>query len=90
MLPIKAWRIFYADGSTFDSTQGTWAEAAPFGVEAVVYYHDPPCKTLEHGTRDGVYHYRGDGWPDDVKMGLWMDADGYYRIVDLAARSVEP
>ena len=49
MLPIRAWRVFYADGSTFDSTQGSWAQAPPFGVQVVVWYHDPPYKTVDLG-----------------------------------------
>ena len=39
MLLIKAWRIYYADESFFDFTMGSWAEASPFGVQAVVWYH---------------------------------------------------
>jgi hypothetical protein len=92
MLPVKSWRIFYADGSTFDSTQGTWAEAPPFGLTAVVWYHDPPpYKTVETGGVEGVVHYQSDEFAGtDVKLGLWIDDVGYYRIMDLARRSVEP
>jgi hypothetical protein len=89
VLPVKAWRIYYADGSTFTSDDGTWAEAPPFGVQAVVYYHEPPYKDID-GPDHGVFHYRGEGFPDDVKLGLWMDSEGYYRIADLAHRSVMP
>ena len=88
MLPIKAWRVYYADGSTFDSTQGTWAEAPPFGVQCIVWYHEPPRKTLDGGLDDGdVYVMEGEA---DVKMGLWMGTEGYYRIHDLARRSTMP
>lgn len=89
MLPIKGWRIYYADCSTFDSTQGSWAEAPPFGVQAIVYYHVPPYKTLD-GPADGVYTYQGDEEYPGVKLGLWMDAEGYYRIANLAQQSVSP
>lgn len=85
MLPIRAWRIFYADGSTFDSTQGTWAQAPPFGVQVVVWYHDPPYKTLDQA-RD-IYTLEGEA---GVKMGLFMDEEGFYRIQDLAMRSTIP
>jgi hypothetical protein len=88
MLKIKSWRIYYADGSTFDSSMGTWADAPRFGVECVVYYHEPPYKTLDIRA-DGVYEYMGkeeDGY-GDIKVGLWMDSEGYYRIIDSAGRS---
>lgn len=88
MLPIKSWRIYYADESTFSSEDGSWAEAPPFGVQCVVYYHEPPHKTLDVNP-EGVYTYQAEGYPD-VKLGLWMDAEGYYRIMDLAHGSVMP
>lgn len=85
MLPIRAWRVFYADGSTFDSTQGTWAQAPPFGVQAVVYYEDPPNKGLAVG--QDVYTLEGE---DGRKIGLFMDDEGFYRIQDAAAASTMP
>jgi hypothetical protein len=92
MLPIKSWRIFYADGSTFDSTMGTWAEAPPFGVQCVVYYHDPrPYKTLHtEGNDASLYYFWGEGDSENFKMGLWMDEEGLHRILDLARKSSEP
>ena len=91
MLPIRAWRIYYADGSTFDSGQGEWADAPPFGVQCVVYYHAPPYKTMDRqGVDDAVYVYQGEGDNAHVKMGLWMDDGGFYRILDLAERSSWP
>lgn len=91
MLPVRSWRIYYADGSTFTSEDGTWAEAPPFGVQCVVYYHEPPLKTVDGGGSEGIYHYQADEFAGvDVKMGLFVDGDTYYRIMDLARRSVEP
>lgn len=92
MLPIKSWRIYYADGSTYDSTMGTWASAPPFGVQCVVYYHDPaPYKTLhKEGTDESIYWYWGEGDSENFKMGLWMDEEGLHRILDLAHKSSEP
>lgn len=92
MLPIKAWRIYYADGSTFDSTQGSWAEAPPFGVQCVVWYHEPaPFKTIERcASDDSIFIYRGEGEDEGLKMGMWMDSEGLYRIHDLAKKSTSP
>lgn len=109
MLPIKAWRIYYADGSSFSSEDGTWAEAPPFGVQCVVWYHVDPrdCKVLRtlyggepgndvylHHERsqhtDDVYVYHGEGSYEGLKMGMWMDDKGLYRIHDLARASTMP
>lgn len=94
MLGVKSWRIHYADGSTFTSSDGTWAEAPPFGVQCVVYYHTDDRITLDGGSRNGhVYMWRGeDTHPDyqGLKMGLWMDRDGYYRVCDLETLTIRP
>jgi len=91
MLPIKAWRIYYADGSTFTSEDGAWAEAPPFAAQAVVYYHEPPYKTIDNGGTEGILYYQSDEFADtDVKLGVWVDGDTHYRIMDLARQSVSP
>jgi hypothetical protein len=91
MLPIKSWRIYYADGSTFDSTQGTFAEAPPFGVQCVVYYHDPPYKTLSGPDGDGVFWFHGEeGNLAGLKMGMWQDSEGLHRIMKMATESTPP
>ncbi len=94
MLPIKSWAIYYADGSTFTSEDGTWAEAPPFGVQAVIYYHVPPYKTIDGGYNSGdIYTFQGeDAHPEyeGIKMGLWVDRDTHYRIQDLAFQSTSP
>lgn len=91
MLPIKSWRIYYADGSTFSSEEGTWAEAPAFGVQCVVYYHAPPYKTFQiEGNDRSIYEYIGEGVNEGIKMGLWMDDEGFYRIVDMANKDEAP
>ncbi len=42
MLPVDRWIVYYGDGSTFSSADGSWAEAPPFGVFAIVYYRVGP------------------------------------------------
>ena len=82
MLPIKAWRIYYADGSTFSNKDGSWAEAPPFGVQCIVWYHDPaPFKTIHAERNDeAIYVWQGDDHEKhpEVKMGMWMDAGCFY------------
>lgn len=90
MLPVERWVIFYADGSQFCSEQGSWAEAPPFGVHAVVYYHAPEGVTLAQD--QDVYGYLGVplGCDVPVKMGLYTDGVSYWRVHDLVERAVRP
>ena len=99
MLPVKSWRVLYADGSTFSSEDGTWAEAPPFGVQCVVYYHVPDPVKLQRITKDGgsdngdVYVWLGEETGPEyegIKMGLWTDGESYYRVADLASRRTVP
>lgn len=90
MLEVRSWRITYADGSTFDSTQGTWADAPAFGLTCVIYYHVPPYQTLDNGGDDGLFYFRGEGDYAGLKMGLWMDETGYYRLIDAAGKASPP
>lgn len=91
MLPIESWRIFYADGSEFSSEDGTWAQAPPFGLTCVVYYHAPPYKTIDKGGVEGLCYFQSEEFAGtDVKLGLWIDGETHYRVMDLAARSVAP
>jgi len=68
---------------------GTMAQAPPFGVECRVWYNVPPYKTLE-AREDGIYVYHGEGEKEGIQMGLWMDDEGFYRIMNLAQKSVSP
>lgn len=91
MLPIKAWAIYYADGSSFSSDDGPWAEAPPFGVVCVVYYHvekDQLLRTFDQG--EHIYTYRGEAAGDHYKMGLWQDDEGFYRVMNIARGEVIP
>jgi len=93
MLPVKAWTIHYADGSTFTSEQGSWAEAPPFGVHAVVYYHpDGQVTRQEVGDDVSVYEHVGlpEGSDAHAKMGLWTDGESYWRVHDAVTRAVTP
>jgi len=92
MLPVERWTVFYADGSTFTSEQGTWAECPPFGVQAVVYYRTDGRAMQEVGNDLGVVEYLGhaEGCEGIVKMPLWTDGESYWRVHDLASRCFTP
>lgn len=87
MLPIKSWRIYYADGSSFSSTMGDWAEAPPFGVQCVVYYHTDGKTIHTEANDESRYLYLGEDELEGHKLGLWMDSEGYYRVIDLVQGS---
>ena len=92
MLPIKAWRIYYADFSTFSSDDGFLAEAPPFGLCCKVYYSTDGTtlyRNLDSGGNEGIFYVDGEGDLEGVKMGMWMDGEGCYRIHEMA-RNDEP
>ena len=84
MLPIIGADIFYPDGSCYRiPDDGTWAEAPPFGVQCIVYYHDKDLKTISSG-QDYYYFLGEDEDGNEIKVGLYMDEDKYYRIIEKA------
>lgn len=66
------WRIYYADGSTFDSNQGEHEDAPPFGVICIVYPNDLVGRIIMHGW-DWYY------WVTEV--GQWWGSD-IYGVLD--------
>lgn len=106
MLPVDRWAITYGDGSTFTSEQGSWAEAPPFGVFAVVYYDTAGVRHVQMEQYDHS-EYR---WPESlpapegavevhgveaaggpVKFGLWVANGEYFTLFDTVyGREVTP
>ena len=104
MLPVERWEIVYGDGSRFTSDDGTWADAPPFGVFAVVYYHVGGRRTVQKEQHDdSVYRYLPDvdgaveleaepvgGRGATVKFGLWVANDQYLKLFDAVHGEVRP
>ena len=83
MLPIIGADIYYPDGSVYRiPDDGTWAEAPPFGVQCITYYHCDDYKTLTFG--QDVYYWEGDCEGLHLKVGFYMDPRGLARIVERA------
>ena len=96
MPPVNRWVIFYADGSTFTSDDGTWAEAPVFGVYCVVYYDVNGYQLRQREGEDvSLYRWLGPqptavvelegtpvGMDTTVKMGLWTDNESWWRLHD--------
>lgn len=47
MIPVRSWRIDYADGTSWSSDQGPPERTDD--VLAVVWWHDPPYRSLAYG-----------------------------------------
>lgn len=65
------WRIYYGDGTTFSSENGS-AEAAPCGgVITVAWYDEDNRRHLAHGT--DYYVFAGEGrWYGCDAAGFWQ------------------
>lgn len=102
MIPVDRWSITYADGSTFTSDDGTWSEAPPFAVFAVVYYHVDGRRTVQMEQHDrSIYRYLPDvdgavemhgqcAGGSDVKFGLWVSNGDYVKLFDRVHGEVTP
>lgn len=106
MIPVDRWEIFYGDGSTFTSDDGSWAEAPNFGIICVVYYQPNGHKLVHQEAHDvSVYEW----WPECVpqpdsvavvesetdrgpvaKMGLWVSNDQHFMVINAARQEVTP
>lgn len=101
MLAVDRWEIHYADGSTFTSEDGSWAEAPAFGVFAVVYYHPDGYRTIQKEQYDqsiyrwlpdvdGAVEVEGDAVGAHVKFGLWVHNDQYLMLFDRVHGMIAP
>jgi len=64
-----AWRIYYSDGSTFDSLQGEPHEAPPEGFICAIGYDDRAKRYIMHGWS----HYQ---WDNEAEQWWGMDMPG--------------
>ncbi len=62
------WRIYFSDGSTFDSSQGNPIDASKHGVICIVYPHELIGRIIMHGW--DFYYYVPDSpepwWGSDI------------------------
>jgi hypothetical protein len=76
MLPVLGWKIYRADNSVWNSSAHT-AQQIPDGIQVVIFYHEPPYRTLAYG--DDSYTVDG-----HTLTGVWMDEAAYYQLVNRA------
>lgn len=78
MLPIVAFRIWYADGSTYYGTTKTkWRNAPKENVQVVTVYHGPPYKTLIAG--QDIYSHPD--WPGELPKNGSLIADADFEAI---------
>lgn len=80
--PIIAFKIWYADGSTFGGTPDDWYLAPSDGVEVLVVYH-PPGSPTERVIVVAKDEYTLPGQPGS-KLGLMINEVDFDRIRDAA------
>jgi hypothetical protein len=76
--PVLGWKVFCQGGSVYTSNP----ESIPDTVQAVMYYHDYPYRTIEHG----VDEYIVDGY---TLYGKEIDINQYEEILDKVIKDME-
>ena len=91
---VRLWRIWYGNGTTFDSNDGTWEEAPSDNVQVVILYEDwndlqgRPRRFVMSGSD---YYFKdedlfGHSFDDEtktrgtVKRGKWLTDEAYEAI----------
>lgn len=77
------WRIYYTDGSTFDSTQGEPWDAPRYGVQVIVQDHVDPQERPYLVWQGDYYIWKGQWFPVDR-----FAFDMYYFVNTLSGRKV--
>lgn len=77
---MRGWRLYYGDGSTFDSADGSWDEAPVGNVQVLMLYLEPPLYRNQVVAADEYYLPGG----SSAKYGLAISDEGFYRIQDRA------
>jgi len=99
--PVE-WRIYYDNGSTFDSKAGAWADAPAWGIQAVVHTDPNVGWAMVHG--GDYYVMASDGVPigvdlagvfdyvanvlGAVKMGRMLSRAEYAEVYQAAKRDL--
>lgn len=67
---VSGFKLWYADGSTFSSDDGSWSQAPSDGVQVLMIYLEKPLREIVMG----VDEYR---LPDrnTVKYGSYMNSE---------------
>lgn len=96
---MKAWVIYYSDGSTFSSKDGGWEQAPQDGVIAIKQFMDETTHSHEfhvdkdfYTVEDGqIYSFNELDLKDyvrrvakNIKMGKWISNAQYKAVLEKA------
>lgn len=71
---MTAWKLYYDDGSTFDSSDGGWLDAPMFGVIALAAADQYVGREIDTPRVPGSGDYYL--WADGVSRPWWVDYGG--------------
>lgn len=74
------WRIYYGDGSTFDSLQGSPESAPPYGVQVIASVHPDYGRVLLRRW-DWYYIHDGEWFGSDVHGLLSQLMHDQYKLI---------
>ena len=74
MIEKPQWRIYYADGTTFDSTQGEPWEAPAIHVLGINQRHQDPSERPYHVWRANFFTWKQNQW-------FGMDQYGFFQYM---------
>lgn len=66
------WRIYYSDGTTFDSTQGEPKDAPGYGVQVIVQRDNDPRIGSYLAHRGDYYYWKEGRWFAADREGFWL------------------
>ena len=100
MSSLLGWRIYYDNGTTFSSVDGTWNEAPGDGVQVVVEYYDDESREV-HLARDYYIFDEGKTYGTNrlepwlhkhniVKFGRWSANGSFAQLVKRAKADNAP
>lgn len=93
---VTKWKIWYDDGTTFSSADGTPSQAPLDGIVGIVEWHDDKAQRPYWGS--DFYHWTGDGWRagnqadlerwlrgfcKEVKYGRWIPQTLWDKIISV-------
>lgn len=59
---MAEWRIYYDDGSVFDSSMGSPEDAPPFGFICAIGYDETGARYIMHGWDHYQWDHQGKQW----------------------------
>jgi hypothetical protein len=86
------WRIYYADGSTFDSSDGTPWDVKPHGIQIILQRHHDPCEAAFLVWMKDYYVWKHNRWfavdNDGLRLYLFVENHPHHKMC-MAGQTVD-